>query len=638
MTMGKSFVYNTGESKAPEEELELTFGVFIDGTLNNKTNTELRRKYRNGGVENLTDDQISESVKRDEEAYKKLMKRGVPSNPTEYEQYLIGSHRTYMDKMGTDNSYSNDYTNVARMWKYCDKEYRIYVEGMGTDDKQKDSQDGFAFGAGLTGVRAKVRKACEIMSNKINEEKRKGNNRNKVLTKITIDAFGFSRGAASARNFVHEVNVKKEYEPKPFSMPDGYYPINPYSEGMPVRKYRRTIGDADGLEINSEILVEGKLPRMGHLGYSILKNTDITPEELEDITLVVRFVGIYDTVSSYGESGGRLGEYDVNGELKDDGFFKKAATEVVSTHFDDDVEELQLNNLGYFQKMVHFTAKDEHRKNFSLTRIRQIKDRAIEKNLPGVHCDIGGAYETETEYKDEIETSNHKPLWQLKSYMNELIAGGWFKDDQIEINNKFWNFMTSGLVYRKLSGTRYLKKEYSYLPLHFMEEFGKEIMKTKEKSNALIDDLTIQYSVEGHPLLVSAKSYMEGYMKDEIPEWDFVSDEELAKRKQDRINRENLEKMLEEIEKNKIYQEQNSSRFDGQRQYWPTMPPGLGEDPQPQLEQDENIRTTTLEEVVVTAYHPQTLLRKLRNEYFHWSASRDWFGMEPNNDRKRREH
>lgn len=638
MTMGKSFVYNTGESKAPEEELELTFGVFIDGTLNNKTNTELRRKYRNGGVENLTDDQISESVKRDEEAYKKLMKRGVPANPTEYEQYLIGSHRTYMDKMGTDNSYSNDYTNVARMWKYCDKEYRIYVEGMGTDDKQKDSQDGFAFGAGLTGVRAKVRKACEIMSNKINEEKRKGNNRNKVLTKITIDAFGFSRGAASARNFVHEVNVKKEYEPKPFSMPDGYYPINPYSEGMPVRKYRRTIGDADGLEINSEILVEGKLPRMGHLGYSILKNTDITPEELEDITLVVRFVGIYDTVSSYGESGGRLGEYDVNGELKDDGFFKKAATEVVSTHFDDDVEELQLNNLGYFQKLVHFTAKDEHRKNFSLTRIRQIKDRAIEKNLPGVHCDIGGAYETETEYKDEIETSNHKPLWQLKSYMNELIAGGWFKEDQIEINNKFWNFMTSGLVYRKLSGTRYLKKEYSYLPLHFMEEFGKEIMKTKEKSNALIDDLTIQYSVEGHPLLVSAKSYMEGYMKDEIPEWDFVSDEELAKRRQDRINRENLEKMLEEIEKNKIYQEQNSSGFDGQRQYWPTMPPGLGEDPQPQLEEDENIRTTTLEEVVVTAYHPQTLLRKLRNEYFHWSASRDWFGMEPNNDRKRREH
>ncbi|MEZ0005365.1 hypothetical protein ABH942_000716 [Flavobacterium sp. 28YEA47A] len=632
--MGKSFVYNTGESKAPEEELEMTFGVFIDGTLNNKTNTELRRKYRNGGVENLTDDQISESVKRDEAAYKKLMKKGVPANPTEYEQYLIGSHRTYMDKMGTDNSYSNDYTNVARMWKYCDKEYRIYVEGMGTDDKQKDSQDGFAFGAGLTGVRAKVRKACEIMSNKINEEKKKGNNRNKVLTKITVDAFGFSRGAASARNFVHEVNVKKEYEPKPFNMPDGYYPIDPYSEGMPVRKYRRTIGDADGLEISSEVLVEGKLPRMGHLGYSILKNTDITAEELEDITLVVRFVGIYDTVSSYGEGGGRLGEYDVNGELKDDGFFKKAATEVFSTHFDDDVEELQLNNLGYFQKMVHFTAKDEHRKNFSLTRIKQIKDRAIEKNLPGVHCDIGGAYENETEYKDEIETSNHKPLWQLEKYRQELIAGGWFHDDQIEINNKFWNFLTSGLVYRKLSGTRYLRKEYSYLPLHFMEEFGKDIMKTQEKSNALIDDLTIQYSVEGNQILKQAKSYLEGYMNDEISEWEFVSDEELAKRKQEKIDRENLQNLLEELEKSKVYQEQNATGFDGQKQYWPTMPIGLGKEPEP----DPDPNVINIEEVVVTAYHPQTLLRKLRNQYFHWSASRDWFGMEPAKNRIRGEY
>ncbi|RRJ91737.1 phospholipase effector Tle1 domain-containing protein [Flavobacterium macacae] len=633
--MGKSFVYNTGESKAPDEELEFTFGVFIDGTLNNKTNTELRRKYRNGGVENLRDEQIAESVKKDEEAYKQLKKRGFPEKPNEYEQYLIGSHRTYLDKMGTDNSYSNDYTNVARMWKYCDKEYRIYVEGMGTDDKQKDSQDGFAFGAGLTGVRAKVRKACEMASNKINKELQKENNADKILTKITFDVFGFSRGAASARNFVHEVNVKKSYEAKPFNMPDGYHPINPYSQsGMPVQKYRSAIGDADGLEVNSGILVQNKLPGMGHLGYSILKETDLTIKEIEAVTVVIRFVGIYDTVSSYGESGNRLGEYDAFGELKDDGFLLKASKEVVSSHFNDDVEELQLNNLGYFQKMVHFTAKDEHRKNFALTRIRQIKDRSIEKNLPGVHCDIGGAYENETEYKDEIETSNHKPLWKLKNYMEELIAGGWYKDGEIEINNKFWNWLTSGIVYRKLSGTRFVKKEYSYLPLHFMEEFGKEIMKTQEKSTAIIEDLTLRYSISGMPLLEQAKTYLDGYMKDEIPEWDFESDEELAQRKQDRINRENLEKMLEEIEKNKIHQEQNAPGFKGEKQYWPTMPSQF---PTPE-EPEEDIITIDIEEVVITAYHPQTLLRKLRNEYFHWSASRDWFGMEPNKNRIRGEH
>ena len=631
--MGKSFVYNTGESKVPEEQIEFTFGVFIDGTLNNKTNTELRRKYRNGGVENITDAQIEASVEKDEAAYKALMKRGVPENPSEYEQYLIGSHRTYIDKKGTDNSYSNDYTNVARMWKYCDKGYRIYVEGMGTDDKQKDSQDGFAFGAGLTGVRAKVRKACEMASKKINEELQKGDNAEKVLTKITFDVFGFSRGAASARNFIHEVNVKGAYKAKEFNMPDGYYPPNPYSRNdFLVPKYRKATGDADGLEINAAILQEERLPKMGHLGYSLLKDTSLTDKEIENISVVVRFVGIYDTVSSYGESGNRLGEYDAYGELKDDGFLAKAAKELVSSHFNDDVEELQLNNLGYFQKMVHFTAQDEHRKNFALTRIRQIKDRAIEKNLPGVHCDIGGAYENETEYKDEIETSNHAPLWMLKSFMKELIAGGWYHDDQIEINNKALNFFTGGLVYRKLSGTRYVKKEYSYIPLHFMEDFGKEIMKTQEKANALIDDLTLQFSISGHPLLEQAENYLKGYVKDEIPQWDFMTDEQIEQRKQERKNQQELERLLEEMEKNKVYEEQNASGFGGQKEYWPTMPPDFPD------AAEEDIPTTTLEEVVITAYHPQTLLRKLRNEYFHWSASRDWFGMEPNRNRIRGEH
>jgi hypothetical protein len=42
--MGKSFVYNTGsaEDDKKEDELRFTFGVFIDGTLNNKENTKLR--------------------------------------------------------------------------------------------------------------------------------------------------------------------------------------------------------------------------------------------------------------------------------------------------------------------------------------------------------------------------------------------------------------------------------------------------------------------------------------------------------------------------------------------------------------------------------------------------------------------
>ncbi len=39
--MRKSFVYNTGsaDDDKKEDELRLSFGIFIDGTLNNKRNT-----------------------------------------------------------------------------------------------------------------------------------------------------------------------------------------------------------------------------------------------------------------------------------------------------------------------------------------------------------------------------------------------------------------------------------------------------------------------------------------------------------------------------------------------------------------------------------------------------------------------
>ena len=42
--MSTTFVYNTGQVETIKEELELVFGVFIDGSLNNKDNTNFRNK------------------------------------------------------------------------------------------------------------------------------------------------------------------------------------------------------------------------------------------------------------------------------------------------------------------------------------------------------------------------------------------------------------------------------------------------------------------------------------------------------------------------------------------------------------------------------------------------------------------
>lgn len=42
--MGQTFVYNHGKDDLKKEDMQLTFGVFIDGTLYNKDNTDMRNK------------------------------------------------------------------------------------------------------------------------------------------------------------------------------------------------------------------------------------------------------------------------------------------------------------------------------------------------------------------------------------------------------------------------------------------------------------------------------------------------------------------------------------------------------------------------------------------------------------------
>ena len=43
--MGQTYVYNSGKYEVSDEEIEVTFGVFIDGTLNNKDNTDFIKTH-----------------------------------------------------------------------------------------------------------------------------------------------------------------------------------------------------------------------------------------------------------------------------------------------------------------------------------------------------------------------------------------------------------------------------------------------------------------------------------------------------------------------------------------------------------------------------------------------------------------
>ncbi|WP_336688050.1 phospholipase effector Tle1 domain-containing protein [Chryseobacterium bernardetii] len=605
--MGKTFVYNTGNNTPPIDELHLEIGVFFDGTLNNLKNTELRQKYKDGKnkIESTDSDEvvakkeeaIEATTKQQEKEYDNLDHKKNPDAGSEYDQYLKAIHRSRLDKMGVDNSFSNDFTNVARLYKCCEQNtYAIYIEGIGTLDNRRDVDDGFQYGSGITGVRGKVRKGCEKLADRIKVIIRNSLNADKQFTKIYIDTFGFSRGAAAARNFAYEINGKKrakDVEIRKSRKVVGYTQFNSPEGPVMVPEYGDIWLDKDDTEVDPQYIIDGKLPKFGFLGYYLLSKDILTKEELEDLELDVRFIGVYDTVSSYEEYGDMGGMRRVGWEGM------KHSVLGPKYNFGDDVEQLQLLNPGSYFKAVHFTAENEHRENFSLTRF----PGSIEKEFPGVHCDIGGAYESGKETVDEIETSNHKPVWFLNKRRQQLIDEHWFNKDQIEINNSFLNVLTMGAVYRKITGIRFLRKEYSYIPLQFMEELGKNLY-----DHQLNIKTETTYSIEHDNYLNQTKDILHHYVFDGGEKWNFKPDEVVEKERQERARArlENPEPVQEPI-------------------------------PDEVVDKDGNIiKTKTLQEVVVTAYHPQTLLRIIRNKYLHWSANRDWMGMDPNNDYQRR--
>ncbi|OXA99506.1 phospholipase effector Tle1 domain-containing protein [Flavobacterium pectinovorum] len=445
----------------PNGTIDVVIGVFFDGTLNNKTNTQERLaktetyKKHGGGLEDST-------------------------------------------------SYNNDWSNVARLWDNYDKDIGVYIEGIGTEDRKGDEIDGKAFGAEETGIVAKVTKGCVEIAKKVMITKK--TKKAESIKTLTIDVFGFSRGAAAARHFVYEVSKSGQKVPY----------IAPY----------------------------------GNLG-SELRKAGLTIEIVK-----IRFLGLFDTVSSYSED-----------------------TWTSSPNFSNDIEQLNLDNITKAKKIVHFVAENEHRVNFDLTnvavdkKINGVKQKpiyyGIEKKFPGVHCDIGGSYENGTEKKDEILNGDKEILLKRKE---ELIAQGWFKDKQLFVIHNY-------TVSDKLSSDRFVKKTYSYIPLHFMADYG-----IKDDLPFSIEKITKKYSISDDKLLISVKERLKDYILEDGKPYDFK-----------------WFTKIHEIYKGVKVSDQRYLEY------------------KKELEEQKNLRT-------------------LRNEYLHWSADYDGTGMDPRSNGVREVH
>ncbi|GAB3638339.1 hypothetical protein GCM10027422_39290 [Hymenobacter arcticus] len=382
-------------------------------------------------------------------------------------------------KKDDSSSYANFYSNVAIMELLNLKrdsgqhQVSVYVEGIGTRNFEKgakvkqadgsykavsdadngnDDLFGYSIGSGPTGIVAKVTKGIALLKGEksaTNPQKNTGifgayDDTLEYVSKIIVDVVGFSRGAAAARHFVH-------------------------------RSYRL-----------SESWAKQGPPK-----------------------IVINFVGLYDTVSSFESWKGAVADI-----LLQNGLPLAAAATLTPAAllglglnsdriFGDDVLQLGLDMKGVPKKVVHLTAADEYRENFSLTNINTSLKAGVgvELTIPGVHSDVGGGYAERDPHNPKRSLNCERRRMHDAAEERHLIAEGWYTPGQIAYAPGYSGTITKRATSAKQvplpmplpfppvwlpipatakysrqfgwrDGVRYLTNEYQYVALFIMLGFA----------------------------------------------------------------------------------------------------------------------------------------------------------------------
>ncbi|MCF6336677.1 MAG: DUF2235 domain-containing protein [Gammaproteobacteria bacterium] len=125
----------------------------------------------------------------------------------------IEEARAIYKKYGRNkNSYAGAYSNIVKLEKYIETDspspekllLKSYIEGIGTVDNESDKGLASALGLGRSGVKEKVKTSLREVVGKIRKNHWATET---VISKLTINLFGFSRGAAAARHFIHAAKL-----------------------------------------------------------------------------------------------------------------------------------------------------------------------------------------------------------------------------------------------------------------------------------------------------------------------------------------------------------------------------------------------------------------------------------------------
>lgn len=342
-------------------QLDVVVGLFFDGTGNNRYATELIYNHYLTQDLHLNEEALARTLKELADRKKKGIKApltirhptpGRPPVPLE----------PFMVDVDGDGSTLNAYSNVVLLHDlYQTRAYdprragqsqqvilRQYVQGIGTlvdlDEEgipvkyYEDDLLGSASGRGLRGVIARVDTGLWQVAQQLRKLQQASG---LEVGSLTIDVFGFSRGATAARHCLNEL-------------------LRPAVAG---------------------VLLD--TPAYGRLGAACEKLDVKLPA-----TLNLRFAGLFDTVVS-----------DVFSDPEKRGFLLSAALglgEYESWAY----ELLNMNENIYTSlkdfkgKAIHLIAGDEYRANFPLTP--SDAPNKCDIVLYGAHSDIGGGYAATT--------------------------------------------------------------------------------------------------------------------------------------------------------------------------------------------------------------------------------------------------
>lgn len=418
------------------ERIKIRVYVFFDGTGNNRTNIDQRLltkidppKPQKTLLQSILGKEADAPkpdafpLTTEERAWAEQLRKD--KSPDE----IVKARMTYSThgKPGTDKSYEGYYTNVVKMDRHVadtTQGYTLtlqtYIDGSGTMEMKDDAKPGLSMAMGGSGVPKKV----EIgVQNVIDLITKKQKDKTPIIELLTLDVFGFSRGATGARKFIN----------------DALFGRRELVKG-------RVAGNVD-----PSTSIREQLQKKGYEITGPGKKTGVK----------VCFAGLYDTVSTYGM-----------GVRKDD---------------DDNVAELSLNAVFHAEETFHLTAADEHRFHFSLTTTKSAGKRGREICLPGAHSDIGGGYR-EIAHEEmsilgststidnfgliegvKLQGSDATPQ-EIENDRRQLIAAGWFKENEIHIENHDKVSLKGELIEKRvLSVTRRnISNSYSKLPLNIM--------------------------------------------------------------------------------------------------------------------------------------------------------------------------